>query len=218
MSNPSVDFTTILSRLYTPVVGDVLDALGYYHQFLPPQINPLTPDMKIAGRAMPVLMADVHGPQRQPFGLLTQALDQLGADEVYVCGGGAMRCAYWGEILTATARGRGAAGAIIDGYHRDTPGVLEQRWPVFSRGAYAQDSAVRTRVIDYRVPIEIGGVRINPGDILFADIDGTVVIPQHVEHAVIEAALEKASAERSVLDAIRAGMSSTDAFAKFGVL
>jgi regulator of RNase E activity RraA len=218
MSNPSVDLTRIRSHLYTPAVGDVLDALGYYHQFLPPQINPLRPDMKIAGRAMPVLMADVHGPQRKPFGLLTEALDQLEADEVYVCGGGAMRCAYWGEILTATARARGAAGAIIDGYHRDTTGVLEQGWPVFSRGAYAQDSAVRTRVIDYRVPIEIGGVRISPGDILFADIDGTVVIPRQVEHAVIEAALEKASAERCVLDAIHAGLSSTDAFAKFGVL
>ena len=174
--------------------------------------------MVLAGRAMPVLMIDVHGPQRKPFGLLTEALDALQPGEVYVCGGGAMRCAYWGELLTATARTRGAAGAVIDGYHRDTPKVLEQDWPVFSRGRYAQDSSVRTAVTAFRCPIEIGGVWIEPGDLVFGDLDGVVVIPRALEQDVVPRALEKARGEKLVRKAIEGGMSATAAFKQFGIL
>ena len=92
--------------------------------------------------------------------------------------GGTMRCAYWGEILTATARMRGAVGAVVDGFHRDTPRVLEQNWPVFSRGRYAQDSSVRMQVVDYRCPMKIGDVSIEPGDLVFGDLDGVIVIPK----------------------------------------
>ena len=127
-------------------------------------------------------------------------------------------CAAWGEILTATARARGATGAVIDGYHRDTPRVLEQGWPVFSLGAYAQDAGVRTSVVDYRVPIEIGQVLISPGDLIVGDVDGVVVIPREIENEVIERSLAKATAENSVRQAIEAGMSSTEAFATFGIL
>jgi 4-hydroxy-4-methyl-2-oxoglutarate aldolase len=219
---PSPTAATDLARewnhLYTPVVGDVLDALGYCHQFLPPSVQPMEPGMQLFGRAMPALMADVYGPQEKPFGLLTEALDQLQPGEVYLCAGGLMRCAYWGEILTATAKARGAVGAVIDGYHRDTPKVLEQDWPVFSRGRFAQDSAVRTRVIDYRVPIEVNGVSVTPGDLVFGDLDGVLVIPQEVEEEVFERATAKARAENLVRAAIETGMSSTDAFATYGVL
>jgi len=147
MSNQSINagvFDTIRRELYTPVVGDILDDLGYTHQFLPQPIQPMREDMKLVGRAMPVLMIDVYGKQKQPFGKLTEALDQLQPDEIYLASGGEMRCAYWGEILTATAKRRGAAGAVINGYHRDTPKVLEQNWPVFSRGRFAQDSGRTT--------------------------------------------------------------------------
>ena len=205
-------------ELYTPVVGDILDALGRYHQFLPQPVQPLREAMVLAGRAMPGLMIDVHGPQRKPFGLLTEALDALQPGEVYVCGGGAMRCAYWGELLTATARTRGAAGAVIDGYHRDTPKVLEQDWPVFSRGRYAQDSSVRTAVTAFRCPIEIGGVWIEPGDLVFGDLDGVVVIPRALEQDVVPRALEKARGEKLVRKAIEGGMSATAAFKQFGIL
>ena len=150
-------FALCCRELYTPVVGDILDDLGFAHQFLPQPIQPLREEMKLAGRAMPVLMIDVFGKQKQPFGKLTEALDQLQPGEIYVATGGEMRCAYWGEILTATAKKRGAVGAVINGFHRDTPKVLEQNWPVFSRGRFAQDSAVRTQVVDYRCPIEVGG-------------------------------------------------------------
>ncbi len=211
-------FERVCSRLYTPVVGDILDAMGFYHQFLPQPIQPALVAMTIVGRAMPVVMIDVFGPQKKPFGLLTEALDQLEPGDVYLASGGGMRCAYWGELLTATAKTRGAAGAVIDGYHRDTPKMLEQNWPVYSRGRYAQDSSVRTQVTNFRCPIEIGGVWVEPGDLVFADQDGVVVVPRRLEAEVLERALEKASQENVVRKAIEAGMSSTAALKKYKVL
>jgi regulator of RNase E activity RraA len=211
-------FQLIRQHLYTPVVGDILDSCGHYHCFLPQTIQPLRGEMKVIGRAMPVVMIDVHGPQREPFGKLTEALDQLKPGEIYLAGGGDMRCAYWGEILTATAKKRGALGAVINGYHRDTPKVLEQNWPVFSRGRFAQDSSVRTKVVDYRCAIEIGQVWIEPGDLVFGDLDGVVVVPRKVENLVIEKSLEKALGEKLVRREIENGMSSTAAFKKYGIL
>jgi 4-hydroxy-4-methyl-2-oxoglutarate aldolase len=211
-------FELIKTRLYTPVVGDILDKHGFTRQFLPQPIQPLLVDMKLAGRAMPALIIDVHGPQKKPFGLLTESLDQLQAGEIYLASGGEMRCAYWGEILTATARMRGAVGAVVNGFHRDTPKVLEQNWPVFSRGRFAQDSSVRSAVADYRCPIEIGQVSVEPGDIVFGDLDGVVIIPKSVEKQIILEALEKAAGENVVRNEIENGMSSTDAFKKYGIL
>ncbi|MFI1092461.1 RraA family protein [Streptomyces sp. NPDC020917] len=209
---------TVRTRLSTPVVGDILDQMGRCHQFLPPEIRGLTADTVVVGRAMPVLIADCFGPQNKPFGLLTQALDDLRPGEVYVARGSSLPTSAWGEILTATARMRGSVGAVVDGFHRDTPKVLSQNWPVFSRGAYAQDAAVRTQVTAYRVPVEIGGVAVRPGDLVFGDVDGVVVIPRELEAEVIERALQKASTENLVRRAIENGMSATTAFAEYGVL
>jgi 4-hydroxy-4-methyl-2-oxoglutarate aldolase len=211
-------FGSIQSELYTPVVGDVLDELGYTRQFLPPGIRGMTKESKLAGRAMPVLLADVTGPQSKPFGQLTEALDQLEQGEVYIAQNATTPCSAWGEILAATARQRGAAGAVVDGYHRDTLRVLEQDFPVFSRGAYAQGAAVRATVLDYRCRIRIGDVEIEPGDIVFGDIDGVLVIPSAVEAEVIARALVKARAENVVRQAIEGGMSSSEAFRTYGVL
>ena len=211
-------FSPMREKLYTPVVGDILDQMGLVHQFLPQDIRPLRDDMKLAGKAMTVLMTDVYGKQEKPFGYLTEALDQLEKNEIYIAAGGTRRCAYWGELLTATARTRGAAGAVLDGWHRDTPQVLAQNWPVFSAGCYAQDSSVRTQVTQFRCPIEIGGVNILPGDIIFGDVDGVLIIPQGVVEETVSLALEKASGEKLVRKAIEGGMSATEAFAKFGIL
>lgn len=146
--------------------------------------------IKLAGRARSVRIEPAREPQDGPFGKLTQALDDLQPGEVYVATG-AMNCASWGEILTATARTRGAAGAVIDGYHRDTPQVLAQSWPVFSRGSWAQDAAVRSSLTDLRCTIETGGVRVAPGDLVSGDLDGVLVIPREKEREVIGAALER---------------------------
>ncbi|MBQ3427472.1 MAG: RraA family protein [Clostridia bacterium] len=218
MNNEKEMFDLMKKKLYTPVVGDILDGMGYTHQFLPPYIRPMRDDMKIAGKAMTVLMIDVFGPQKVPFGRLCECLDQIRENEIYVCTGGTKRCAYWGELLTATAKSRGGAGAVIDGYHRDTPQVLEQNWPVFSEGGYAQDSSVRTQVADYRCRIEIGQVTIDDGDYIFGDVDGVLVIPKDVARTVIAEALDKADKEKSLRKAVEGGMPVTEAFKIFGVL
>ena len=106
----------------------------------------------------------------------------------------------------------------MNGWHRDTPQVLEQNWPVFSNGCYAQDSSVRTQVVDYRCDIEIGQVTIHDGDLVFGDVDGVLIIPKDVADEVLEKALEKAAGEKVVRKAIESGMSATAAFAKFGIL
>jgi regulator of RNase E activity RraA len=216
-SDPEL-FALCTRELYTPVVGDILDDLGFTRQFLPQPVQPLREEMKLAGRAMPVVMIDVFGKQKKPFGLLTEALDQLQPGEIYLASGGDMRCAYWGEILTATAKQRGAVGAVINGFHRDTPKVLEQNWPVFSRGRFAQDSSVRTQVADYRCAIEIGQVSVQPDDLVFGDLDGVVIVPKKVETEVLERALAKARGEKMVRKEIEAGLSSTAAFKKYGIL
>lgn len=211
-------FRLMRQTLYSPVVGDLLDQCGQFHSFLPAQVRPLLPGMTVAGRAMPVLQADVYCLQEQPFGRMTEALDALRPNEIYVGTGTAFRCANWGEIMTAAAKARGAAGAVVNGYHRDTPKVLEQEWPVFSRGAYGQDSGPRMKVLDFRCTIEIEGVVIEPGDIVFGDVDGVLVIPKRFEEEVIAGALEKARTEKVVRTEIENGMSCTDAFRKYGVL
>jgi 4-hydroxy-4-methyl-2-oxoglutarate aldolase len=210
-------FALVSASLYTAVIGDILDTLGYFHQFFSPEVRPIREDMRVIGRAMPVQIADVSGKQQRPFGLLTEALDQIRSGEVYIASG-TLRCASWGEILTATAKKRGCRSAVIDGYHRDTWRVLEQDWPVFSRGTYAQDAAVRSQVIAYRCPIEVDGVVIEPGDLLFGDLDGVLIVPHEIEAEIVALALQNAGHEKVVRRDIEAGSSSTSAFQKYGVL
>ena len=210
-------FRLMKEKLYTPVVGDILDTMGLVHQFLPPELQPLRDTMKLAGRACTVLEHDVFSPQKKPFGFLTEALDQLRPNDIYIATG-AHNSALWGELLTATAKVRGAVGAVLDGYTRDTPQVLSQNFPVFARGRWAQDSSIRTNVVDYRCTIEIGQVTIQDGDLVFGDLDGVLIIPQQAAEECIRKALEKASGEKMVRQAIEQGMSATEAFAHFGIL
>lgn len=225
-------FALMKEKLYTPVVGDILDQMGYNHQFLPSGIRPLEalvpagvfvdagePDnrLKVAGWACTILENDVFEPQKKAFGYLTEALDQLKENEVYVATG-AHNSALWGELLTATARTRGAVGAVLDGYSRDTPQVLSQNFPVFCSGCWAQDSSIRTNVCDFRCTIEIGQVTIHDGDLVFGDVDGVLIIPRAIAEEVLEKALEKAAGEKVVRKAIEGGMSATQAFAEFGIL
>ncbi len=220
-------FELIEAELFVAVIGDILDELGYRHQFLPPYIQPLRPDMRVLGRAMTVFTADYPGGimdggqsewSRMPFGLLFRALDDLKANEVYVCAGGSPEYATWGEIMTTRARYLGARGAVLDGYSRDTDGVLQQNFPTFSRGCYAQDSGARSRVLDFRIPIEIGQVSVSSGDLIIGDRDGVLVVPRELEAEAISLALEKARTENLVQAAIEQGMSAEEAFSTYGVL
>jgi len=213
-----LDYSAVEAELYTAVVGDVLDELGFEQQFLPPSIQPIQAQRTVAGRAMPVLLCEVFGRQSNPFGRLTEALDQLEEREIYVATGGSIPCAAWGEILTETAIARGAVASVVNAFHRDTDRVLKRPFPVFSLGAYGQDAAVRSQVVDFRIPIRIGQVQISPGDLIVGDNDGVVVVPQHVESQVLQAAFAKARAENRVLEAIRSGVSSREAYRQYGVL
>ena len=208
----------VARTLYSAVIGDVLDQLGCRQQFLPQPVQPLVRSMKVVGRAMPVDIVEVADVGGKPFGRLTEALDQLLPGEVYVARCADARCAAWGELLTAAARARRAVGAVIDGFHRDTDKILVQDWPVFSRGSYGQDAAVRASVVDYRVPIDVEGVLVSPGDLVVGDADGVVVVPQHVELGVLEQALEKVGSEATVRAEIESGASTTDTFRRYGVL
>ena len=220
-------FALAKQELFTAVVGDVMDKMGLLHQFLPPRLQPLRDDMVTIGRAMPVLEADVfteavtnsNNPiMAKPFGLMLEALDDLKPNEIYVCTGGSPRYALWGELMSTRAMKLGAAGAVVDGYSRDTFGILQLGFPVFSSGRYAQDQGPRGKVLDFRVPLEIEGVRINPGDIIFGDIDGVIVIPQEAEEEAFTKAVEKARGEKLVQKAIQDGMSACEAFATFGIM
>jgi regulator of RNase E activity RraA len=220
-------FSLAESELFTCVVGDVLDKQNRLHQYLPPEIRPLSPQMMVIGRAMPVLAGDTFpgaiedsaNPLRaKPFGLMLEALDDLTANEIYICTGSSPRCALWGELMSVRALQRGSRGAILDGYIRDTRKVLDLCYPTFCFGSYGQDSAPRCKVNDFRVPIEIGGVSIRPGDILFGDIDGVVVIPAEMETETFTLALEKVRGERAVRSDLENGLSAFSAFRKHGIM
>ncbi|MFA9439115.1 RraA family protein [Uliginosibacterium sp. sgz301328] len=220
-------FALMRGQLFTAVVGDILDNMGLLHQFLQPQIKPLCKRMVVAGRAMPVLEADYFAMREesgrlplstQPFGIMFAALDDLKQDEVYITTGSSPRYALWGGLMSTRAMHLKAAGVVADGYVRDSAEIEEIGFPTFSLGTYAQDQGQRGKVVDFRVPIEINNIRVRPGDIVFGDRDGVLIVPREAEREAISLALEKVSTESAVRRAIREGMSTVDAFERFGVM
>ncbi len=220
-------FAILRNELFTAVVGDVLDVMGHRRQFLPAGIAPLVAGTKIVGRAMPVLEADVFGDvasgaggplAHKPFGLMLEALDDLKPGEIYIATGASLRYALWGGLMSTRATHLKAAGAILDGYVRDAAEIEALGFTVFCRGLYAQDQRPRGKVIDYRCAIEIDGARIEPGDLLYGDREGVLVIPRAVEQEAVRRAREKANTEGAVAVAIRGGMSACEALARFGVM
>ena len=218
-------FALIRQELFTALVGDILDRNGYEYQFLPPEIRPLDPKMVVVGRAMPVLEADIDddiisGNPRleKPFGIMFEALDSLRPSEVYICSGASPAYALWGGLMSVRAIRTGAAGAVLNGYSRDTNEILDLSFPTFSMGGYAQDQAPRGKVVDFGNPIRFGNVHVKPNDIIFGDRDGIVVIPSDVEKDVLEGALEKARGEQLVKKSLEEGMTTVEAFAKYGIM
>jgi regulator of RNase E activity RraA len=208
---------TIRSGLSTSLLGDALDAVGRHHQFLPQPVRPLAPEMRLAGIAMPVVeTAELDADK--PFGLMFEALDSLRPGEVYLAGGEILPCAMWGELMTKLAQERGSPGAVLNGYVRDTPEVLELGFPVFCRGSYAQDQRVRGRVAAFRTRIEIEGVAVEPGDVVVGDRDGVLVLPGALAEACVDAALRKRDTEADVRKAILQGTGAVDIFRSFDVL
>ncbi|EKT60696.1 RraA family protein [Providencia burhodogranariea] len=219
-------FSLAKEKLFVALVGDILDTMGLQHQFLHQQIKPIDSRSVIIGRAMPVLEADFfhhsfegNNPiSEKQFGLMFNALDDLKSNEVYICAGGSLRYAQWGGLMTKRAMHCGAAGAVIHGFHRDTNEILHSGFPVASFGSYAQDQGPRGKVVDWRVPIELDGIRVNPGDVIYGDRDGVLIIPSNAVDEAFHGAFEKAKGENIVSDALDKGMTTVEAFAKYGIM
>jgi regulator of RNase E activity RraA len=219
-------FSIIRKELYTAVIGDIMDKMGFLCQFLPPQIQPLEGKMRVVGRAMTVLEADILPDPadkvgedfKKPFGLMLDALDDLKAGEVYVCTGASPSYALWGELMSTRAKMLGAAGAVVNGYSRDKKGILKLDFPTFSYGNYAQDQGPRGKVIDFRVPLKMGEVLINPGDMVIGDMDGVCIVPANAATEVFGMAIEKARGEKIVQKKIQEGMSARQAFETYGIM
>ena len=212
-------FDMMEDQLYAAVLSDALDAAGYREQTLCHTIRPLYPDAVVVGRAMPVLCVDVYEMPDEPYQQEIAAVDSLKQNAIFVCSTNrSTRNCIWGELLSTAARARGARGAIIEGFIRDARQITEMQFPVFMTGLSPVDSYGRGDVVAYNVPIECGGVTVNPGDVVFGDIDGVVVIPQAVEVAVIEAAVAKVSGENRTRDELRAGATLREVYDKYGIL
>ena len=156
---------------------------------------------------------------QHPYELELKAVDACRPDDILIAAaGGSVRSGIWGELLTTAAQNQGCVGAIVDGAIRDVSKIRAMDFPVFARETCIYDSLNRQRVVDIDVSVELDGVIFHPGDLVFADEDGIVVVPQIVEHEAIRRAWDKVHAENIVRDAIRNGLKATEAFAKYGVL
>ena len=214
-------FATIARQLYTAVLSDVLDELGYRAQALPPSIRPLDDSLVLAGFARTGLYREVYRvvPDANPYELEIALVDDLKPDDVAVFGcGGSTRIAPWGELLSTAAKARGAAGCLTDGYVRDIRQIRQMGFPVFHAGIAPLDSKGRGKVAEIDVPIECGGVRVLPGDLVVGDADGVVVVPRAVEADVLDRAFAKVSGENRTREELERGAKLADVFARHGIL
>jgi 4-hydroxy-4-methyl-2-oxoglutarate aldolase len=212
---------TVRGALYAAVLSDVLDELGYRHQVLPPWVRPLDDRLVLCGRARTGLYRDVYHvpPGHNPYELEIALIDDLKPGEVPVLGcGRSGRIAPWGELLSTASMARGAHGCITDGLVRDVRAIRELRFPVFHGGIGPLDSKGRGEVCAIDVPIECAGVSVNPGDLVFGDADGVVVVPQPVVTQAVSKALEKVEGEDRTRDELKQGARLGEVFKKYGIL
>lgn len=214
-----ITLSQMRESLYSAVVADALDAMGFRHQSPRVQLVPYSGEQLLVGRCKTSLWADMFHKDPRPYELELAAVDGCQPDDVLICAaGGSMHSALWGELLSTASRNSGCIGAIVDGAVRDVAKIRQMNFPVFARGTSVYDSQDRQRVIDLDVPVEIAGVRFSPGDLVFADLDGVVVIPHAMEDEAIQRAWDKVNAENRTRDAIRGGLKATEAYKKYGVL
>ena len=212
-------FALMKAELYSAVLCDALDQAGLRAQAMRADIRPIYPDAVVVGRALTMQSVDIYEHEPSAYEHEIAAVDSLEPGTVMVASTQqSTRTCLWGELLSTAAVARGANGAIIDGYTRDVRMIREMQFPLFSTGMYPVDSAGRGMVIGYNHPIECGGVLVNPGDIVFGDIDGVVVIPQAAAREVIERAVAKIEGENITRQELRNGATLRQVFDKYGVL
>jgi 4-hydroxy-4-methyl-2-oxoglutarate aldolase len=207
------------ARLYTAVVADVLDSLGRRDQVAQARLSCYSGQGLLVGPARTLLWEEIDAVDERPYELELQAVDACQPGEVLVCAAaGSTRAGLWGELLSTAASARGCAGAIVDGAVRDVAKMRELGFLCFAAGTCPRDSLHRVRVKQLDVAVQVGGVTIEPGDVVLADDDGLVVVPRAIEREVLARACEKVGAENLVRSEIRAGHSATEVFRKYGVL
>lgn len=213
--------SNVRKHLFASVLSDCLDSAGVMDQALPMRIRPLDEASMMVGRARTAqfMEVDEHEPGTNPYELEIALIDSLARDEipVFACCNPA-RIAPWGELLSTAAQVRGAAGALMDGAVRDIKAIRAMNFPVFHGGIGPLDTKGRGRVMALDVPVRCAGVKVAPGDLIFGDADGVVVIPRAVEERVLTLAFEKIKGEKRTLDDLRAGEKLGDVFAKYGIL
>jgi 4-hydroxy-4-methyl-2-oxoglutarate aldolase len=211
----------IRSSLFASVLSDCLDQAGHRGQALAARIRPLDEASVMVGRARTAAYMEVYHvePGENPYALEIDLIDSLQSGEipVFACSNPA-RVAPWGELLTTAARVRGAAGALMDGCVRDVKAIRAMGFPVFHGGIAPLDSKGRGKIMAVDVPIECAGVRVLPGDLVFGDADGVVVVPREAEQRVLALAFEKVRGERNTLRDLQAGHKLGDVFARYGIL
>ncbi|WP_035830915.1 RraA family protein [Kaistia adipata] len=212
----------LLRTLYTAVLSDVMDEMGYPNQACRPFMRPLDETTSFVGRARTGLYSNAYSvlEGENPYELEIRLIDDLkpGDVPVFACGGPTHRMAPWGELLTTAAMARGAVACVTDGLVRDVRHIRALKFPVFHGGIGPLDSKGRCRMIEMDRTIECGGVMISAGDTIFGDVDGVVVIPQAIADEVFRRALDKAARETHTRDELRAGRLLIEVYEKYGVL
>ena len=197
--------------LSTSTISDALDKFGISggcHG-----ISPVVPGAKMAGSAYTVRYIPVGAVK----GTVGDYIDEVRPGDVIVLdNNGRTDCTVWGDILTVTAKMKGIAGTVIDGVCRDVPGILEEHYPVFTRGRYMMTGKDRVMVEATQVMVTIGGRQVKPGDLLVGDDSGVVVVPHEMAGKILETALTIEEAESAIVDAVKKGLSIKEAREKYG--
>lgn len=213
------ELNKIKEQLSAALICDALDSMGYRHQSPRIQFHPYTGIHKMAGYCKTTLWADMYHEDPHPYELELKAVDSCTPGSVFIAvAAGSTRSAIWGELLSTAAANQGCVGAIVHGAVRDILRMREMGFPVFATSKNTYDSLHRQRVVDMDIPVEIDGVVFSPGDLVFCDEDGMVVVPGAIEQEVIEKALKKAGAESVTRNEIKNGMKAGEAYLKYGVL
>jgi 4-hydroxy-4-methyl-2-oxoglutarate aldolase len=216
-------FSFVKEKLYVAAVCDILDTLDYRQQAMHQRIRPLLPDIHrcgFVGRARTMRWMDMDYILREnPYGLELEAMDSLKpGDAVIHSTDFSSTNAPWGELMSTIAKRNGAVGCVCDSQIRDCVRIIEMGFPVYYAGIRPLDSQGRARVMAYDVPVRCGDVLVKPGELIFADFDGVVVVPQAVEKDVLRLALEKVGKETASRQALMTGKSLKDVYAMYGVL
>lgn len=214
-------FAWVRKTLYVPVVCDVLDSLGFRHQAMHQRLRPLDPENAImVGRARTFRWMDTdHVPESDPYGLEIEAMDALQPGDVVVHSTDpAGTNAPWGELMSTVAKRNGATGCICDSNIRDCRRIQALGFPVFYAGIRPLDSLGRGQLMAYDVPVRCGDVRVSPGDLIFSDFDGIVVIPKAEEKRVLTAAFEKVTKEDHTRQDLLKGDTLRQVYDRYGVL